>query len=204
MESTVQAVAVAKLGSVSGSATLAASSALPRWYALYTCANHEQRVAADLKMREVEYFLPLYSSVRQWKDRRVRLALPLFPGYVFVRFPIRDRLRVLQIPSVVCLIGFGGLPTALPDEDVEVLRSSLAQQLRAEPHPLLTAGRRVRVVRGPLAGFEGILLRKKNSFRLVVSIELIQRAFTVEVDAAGVQPVLETKRNLKLRNVKNR
>ena len=89
------------------------------WYAAYTCANHENRVASELQLRSVEHFLPLYRSVRRWRDRRVRLELPLFPGYVFVRLALCDRLRVLQVPSVVRLVGFGGLPTAVPDDQVE-------------------------------------------------------------------------------------
>src|SRR5437879_4480246 len=101
----------------------------PHWYATYTCAQHEKRVAAELGMREVEHFLPLYSSVRRWKDRRVQLELPLFPGYVFVRLALRDRLRVLQIPSVVRLVGFSGHPTPLPDSEIETLRSGLSERL---------------------------------------------------------------------------
>src|SRR5215469_9864109 len=98
----------------------------PHWYAVYTCANHERRVAAELGARAVEHFLPMYGSVRRWKDRRVHLDLPLFPGYVFVRLALRDRLRVLQIPSVVRLVGFNGLPAALPDTEMETLRSGLS------------------------------------------------------------------------------
>jgi transcription antitermination factor NusG len=128
-----------------------------RWYAAYTCAQHEKRVVAELGMREVEHFLPLYRSVRRWKDRRVQLELPLFPGYVFVRLALRDRLRVVQIPSVVRLVGFNGLPTALPDEEIEILRSGLCENLCAEPHPFLTTGRRVRIIGGAFAGLEGIL-----------------------------------------------
>jgi transcription antitermination factor NusG len=169
------------------------------WYAAYTWAQHEKRVAEQMAKREVEHFLPLYSSVRRWKDRRVRLTLPLFPGYVFVRLALQDRFGVLPIPSVVRLIGFGGLPAALPDEEVEILRSGLADQLHAEPHPFLTTGRRVRIVRGPLAGLEGILRCKKNNFRLVVSVELIQRAFAVDVDAADVQPLQDSRRNLRFK-----
>src|SRR5712692_8315886 len=99
-----------------------------RWYAAYTCANHEKRVAKQLEERSVEHFLPLYGSVRRWKDRRVQLDLPLFPGYVFVRLVLRDRVRVLQIPSVVRLVGFGGLPTALPDQEMEAIRNGLQRQ----------------------------------------------------------------------------
>jgi transcription termination/antitermination protein NusG len=162
----------------------------PHWYAAYTRANHEKRVAAELEAREVEHFLPLYSSVRRWKDRRVQLELPLFAGYVLVRLALRDRLPVVQIPSVVRLVGFGGLPTALPDTEMEIMRSGLSQSLRAEPHPFLTVGRRVRITSGPLAGLEGILTRKKNNFRVVVSLELIQRSVVVDVDAADVGAVV--------------
>lgn len=161
----------------------------PRWYAAYTCANHEKRVAAELQARAVEQFLPLYSSVRRWKDRRVNLELPLFPGYVFVRLALRDRLRVLQISSVVRLVGFNGLPTALTDTEMAVLRSGLSERLRAEPHPFLTVGRRVRIKSGPFAGLEGILKRRKSNLRVVISLELIQRAVAVDVDAADVMPL---------------
>ncbi len=160
------------------------------WYAAYTCAHHEKRVAAELGAREVQHFLPLYSSVRRWKDRRVLLELPLFPGYIFVRLALRDRLRVVQIPSVVRLVGFNGLPTALPDTEMEIMRAGLSQSLRAEPHPFLTVGRRVRVTGGPFAGLEGILKRKKNNLRVVVSLELIQRSVVVDVDAADVRAVV--------------
>jgi transcription antitermination factor NusG len=160
-----------------------------RWYAAYSCANHERSVAEQLGQRSVEHFLPLYECVRQWKDRRTRLQLPLFPGYVFVRLALRDRLRVLQIPSVVRLVGFGGLPTALPDEDMKALRNGLARQLRAEPHPYLTAGRRVRIKHGPLQGLEGLLVRKKGKFRVVLSIELILRSIAVELDATEIDLV---------------
>jgi transcription antitermination factor NusG len=163
------------------------------WYAGYTCANHEKRVAAELAAREVEHFLPMYSSVRRWKDRRVTLELPLFPGYVFVRLALRDRMRVVQIPSVVRLVGFGGLPTALPDTEMEIMRGGLSQSLRVEPHPFLAVGRRVRITGGPFAGLEGVLKRKKSSLRVVVSLELIQRSVAVDVDAADVEGVVSAK-----------
>jgi transcription antitermination factor NusG len=160
----------------------------PRWYAAYTCANHEKRVAAELGAQEVEHFLPLYSSVRRWKDRCVNLDLPLFPGYVFVRLALRDRLRVVQIPSVVRLVGFNGLPTALPDTEMEIMRSGLSQSLLAEPHPFLTVGRQVRISGGPFAGLEGVLKEKRNSLRVVVSLSLIQRSVAVDVNVADVAP----------------
>jgi transcription antitermination factor NusG len=161
----------------------------PQWYATYTCANHEKRVAAELRARAVENFLPLYPSVRRWKDRRVRLDLPLFPGYVFVRLALCDRIRVVQVPGVVRLVGFGGVPAALPESEVEIVRAGLSRGSRAEPHPFLTVGRRVRIVDGPFAGLQGILKQKKSGLRVVVSLELIQRSVVVDVDAAGIESV---------------
>jgi transcription antitermination factor NusG len=158
------------------------------WYAIRTCSNHEKRVACELRARDVEHFFPVYASMRRWKDRRVMLDLPLFPGYMFVRLALRDRLGVLQIPSVVCLVGFGGIPVALPDEEMGTLRAGLSERLRAQPHPFLTVGRRVRITRGPFAGLEGVLERKKNNLRVIVSVELIQRAVALDVDAADVAP----------------
>ena len=159
------------------------------WYAAYTCANHEKRVAQQLIERQVEHFLPLYRSVRRWSDRRMQIDLPLFPGYVFVRLALRDRVRVLQIPSVVRLVGFGGLPTALPDQEMEAMRNGLQRQLRLEPHPYLTIGRRVRLKSGPLVGLEGILVRRRSLVRLVLSLDLIQRSIAVVVDSADVEPI---------------
>jgi len=147
-------------------------------------------VAEQLGVRSVEHFVPLYESVRRWKDRRVTLELPLFPGYVFVHFALRERLRVLEIPGLVRLVGFNGQAAALPDEEMEILRSGLRQSLRAEPHPFLTVGRRVRIVGGPFTGLEGVLKKKKSSLRVVVTLELIQRSVAVDVDVADVQAVI--------------
>lgn len=160
-----------------------------RWYAAYTWPNHERRVAAELGAREVEHFLPLYGAIRRWKDRRVQLELPLFPGYIFVRLALLNRLRVVQIPSVVRLVGFGGLPSTLPDEEIEILRSGLSQSLRAEPHPFLTVGRRVRITGGPFAGLEGVLKGKRSNLRVVVSLELLQQSVAVDLAGADVRPV---------------
>ena len=161
----------------------------PRWYAAYTCAKHEKRVAEQLTQRLLENFLPQYSSLRRWKDRRVKLELPLFPGYVFVRLALRERMRVLETPSVVRLVGFNGRPAALPDKEIEALRACAAAQLRAEPHSYLTVGRRVRIKSGPLAELEGILVRRKNGLRVVLSLDLIARSAAVEVDAGDIERI---------------
>jgi transcription antitermination factor NusG len=164
------------------------------WYAVYTCANHEKQVAGEAAARGVEHFLPLYSSVRRWKDRRLTLELPLFPGYLFVRLELCDRLRVLQIPSVVRLVGFNGEAVAVPDEEIAILRSGLSKGSGVEPHPFLTVGRRVQVIRGPFAGLQGILLRRRGSFRIVISVEFIQRSLAISVDAADVAPLVNSQR----------
>jgi transcription antitermination factor NusG len=163
--------------------------ALPRWYAVYTAANHEKRVHEQLGQRSVASFLPLYETVRRWKDRRKRLELPLFPGYVFVRLALVDRLRVLQIPSVVRLVGFNGQATPLSDEEIEGLRNGLAKGVLAQPCPFLTVGRRVRIKSGPLEGRQGILLRRKAGLRVVLSIDLIMRSIVVDVEAKDVEAV---------------
>ena len=161
-----------------------------RWYAAYTSANHEKRVAEHLAQRSMEHYLPLYGSVRRWKDRRVKLQLPLFPGYVFVRLALHDRLKVVQVPGVARLVGFNGTPSALPDDEIEALKKGLEQALCAEPHPYLTAGRRVRIKNGPLGGLQGILLRWKGNWRVVLSMDLIQRAISVDLDAADLEPAM--------------
>src|SRR6202041_3900613 len=116
--------------------------ATPRWYAAYTRANHEKCAAEQLEQRVIEHFLPLYETVHYWKDRRKRMELPLFPGYIFVRVPLQEPLRVLVVPGVVRLVGFDNHPAALPDVEIEGLRSVLGRGLRSEPHAYLTVGRR--------------------------------------------------------------
>lgn len=160
----------------------------PLWYAVYTTANHEKRVAHQLEERSIEHLLPLYESVRRWKDRHVRLQRPLFPGYVFVRLALRDRLRLLQIPSVVNLVSFNGQPAPLPHRDIQAIEDCLSRGHRVEPHPYLQAGRRARVKYGPLQGLEGMVLRRKNRTRFVISFDLIMRSLAVEIDEADLEP----------------
>ena len=159
-----------------------AAAAQARWYAVYTCANHEKRVADQFTGRGVEHFLPQYESVRRWKDRKVRLQLPLFPGYLFVRMAAQERLRVLQVPGVVRLVGFNGSPMPMPQEEIHRIREFLGQGWRAEPHPYLQVGKRAHVVHGPLAGMEGIVVRRKNRSQLVLSFGLIQRSMAIELE----------------------
>jgi transcription antitermination factor NusG len=165
------------------------AQAAPQWYAAYTRSHHAKCVAEQLQTRTVEHFLPLYETVRCWKDRRKQMELPLFPGYIFVRIPLQERLRVLVVPGVVRLVGFDNRPAALPDVEIEALRRVLGRGLRSEPHAYLTMGRRVRIVRGALAGMEGALVRKKGRVRLVLSIDLIRQSAMIEVDSADVAAI---------------
>jgi transcription termination/antitermination protein NusG len=162
------------------------ADAMASWYAAYTCAHHEKHVARQLEEKNINCFLPLYRSIRRWKDRVKELDFPLFPGYVFVQVAPEERLRVLQTSSVVRFVSFGGYPAALDDGEVEGLRNGVANGMKVEPCPFLKVGQRVCVKHGPLAGVEGILVRKKDYLRLVLSIDLLMRSVAVEVQAADL------------------
>jgi transcription termination/antitermination protein NusG len=160
----------------------------PRWYVTHTRSRHEKSVAEQLRRKGIETLLPLYETVRRWRNGDHRVQLPLFPGYAFVRISIDDRLPVLKVPGVVRLVGFNGTPTPLADEEVEGLSRALAAGVKAAPHPYLTAGRRVRITAGPLTGREGILVRRKGTLRVVLSIDLIQRSVLVDLDGNSLEP----------------
>ncbi|HEV2730378.1 MAG TPA: UpxY family transcription antiterminator [Terriglobales bacterium] len=159
----------------------------PRWYAVSVCPRREKVVTAHLEKRGLTCFLPVYRSVRRWKDRRKELDMVLFPGYVFVNLNLRDRMCVLQAPGTLRFVTFGGHPVPVQDSELRPLALSMTAGLRAEPHPYLRQGRRVRVVRGPLANTEGILVRRKERFRLVLSVDLIMRSVMLEVDESEVE-----------------
>jgi transcription antitermination factor NusG len=161
----------------------------PHWYATYTRSRHEKRVAEQLERKHLEYFLPSYQAIRQWKNGKARVEFPLFPGYIFVRIPLRERLQVLEVPGVVRLVGFNGLPAPLPQSDIEIMRDALRKGIEAAPHPYLTVGTRVRIKNGPLQGLQGILLRRKGNPRVVVSVELIMRSIAIDIDIADIEPV---------------
>jgi transcription antitermination factor NusG len=189
-----------RLGRVNGrlfplSSTVLLRSEAPRgdqlrWYAVYTSSRHEKRIKQQLDGRSIESFLPLYEAVHRWKDRRVRVSLPVFPGYLFVRISLPEhRLPVVAIPGVVNLVGKPGCPTPIADHEIEALRICSVRGHRMVPHPYLTAGGRVRVRNGPLADMQGVLVRQKGKARLVLSVKLIARSVAVEVDAGDVVPI---------------
>jgi transcription antitermination factor NusG len=178
-------------GADSGSFAAAAEAVAlhPSWYAAYTCPRHEKSVERQLQERQIDCFLPTYRSVRRWKDRRKEIELVLFPGYIFVYIPLPGRLQVLQLPGVVRFVNFHGLPTALPESEIEALRRGLAHQIGLKSHPYLKVGRRVQVKRGPMAGAQGILIRRKQNCRLVISLDAIMRSVALEIDEEIVESI---------------
>ena len=160
-----------------------------KWFAAYTTPRHEKVVARHLQSRHIESFLPLYSSVRRWKNGcRVAVEQPLFPSYLFVHIPRREAVKVLQIPGVVSLVSAGREPAALPSSEIESLRSSLPLR-HFEPHPYLVVGEKVRITAGSLEGMVGVLVRRKNDCRVVLTLELIMQSVAVEIGIGEVEPV---------------
>ena len=159
-----------------------------KWFALYTTARHEKRVAEHLDHRQIECYLPLYRSVRKWSDgSRVTLDLPLFPCYLFVHIRRNERGNALRVPGAVAVVGgTGGEPAPLPDATIEALRAGLTLRA-AQPHCLVTAGQRVRIRSGALSGFEGIVVRCKNGYRVVMTLEHIMQSYAVEVDLEDLE-----------------
>jgi transcription antitermination factor NusG len=159
------------------------------WCAIYTRHQHEKVIAQILSAKGIEVFLPLYNATRRWKDRSVQLSLPLFPCYLFLRGIAGFRLEVVTTPGIVSMLAINGEPALIPDAEIESVRRATEWGNRVEPHPFLRCGDRVRVKSGPLQGLEGILVRKKNFYRLVLSVEMLERSAAVEVDVSAVERV---------------
>jgi len=157
------------------------------WYALYTRHQHEKTVAHILTNKGFETFLPLYSVARKWTDRTKLLFLPLFPCYVFLHGSLERRLDILTTPGIYALVSSAGEPAPIPAAEIDAVRQAVESGSRVEPHPLLKCGNCVRVKCGPLAGVEGTLIRTKNLYRLVLSVEMLGKAIAVEVDAFQIE-----------------
>lgn len=160
-----------------------------RWFAIQTRSRHEKLVRSQLELRNVEHFLPTMRRLSQWTDRKKEIEVPLFSGYCFARFSLADQLPVLQSQGVVRVVCFGGQPEPIPDEEIESLRTLTSNSSNYVCHPYLRDGMRVEVIRGPLQGVKGRLVREARLCRLVLSISLLQRAVAIEIDAASVAPV---------------
>ena len=160
------------------------------WFAVHTRPRWEKFVGMSLEGKGFEAFLPAYTCRRRWSDRIKELELPLFPGYLFCRMSIAERrLPVLTTPGVRHIVGIGGAPVPVPDDEIDAVRAIVASGLAAQPWPFIRVGDRVRLQGGSLDGVEGILVATKKHHRLVVSVELLSRSVAVEVDQAWVEAV---------------
>jgi transcription antitermination factor NusG len=169
------------------------ASQLP-WYALYTRHQHEKMVAKILAAKGLETFLPLHTAAHHWKDRTKVISVPLFPCYVFLTAALEHRhLQIVTTPGVYGLVLSAGQPAVIPVVEMEAIRRVVESGARLEPHPFLKCGDRVRIKSGPLVGIQGILVRKKNMCRLVLSVEMLGKAAAMEVDAFQVEPVNVTR-----------
>jgi transcriptional antiterminator NusG len=159
----------------------------PAWYAVWTRSRHEQVVREQLERKGLEAFLPTVTKWSRWKDRKKKIDWPLFPGYCFARFNARERLPVLKCSGVVSIIGFDGEIVPIPEHEIESIRRLVESDLQFDPCPLIREGMMVEVTHGPLKGVVGRLMRKGAHARLVLSVDLIGQAVSVEVDAADVK-----------------
>lgn len=158
------------------------------WFAVSVCPRHEKQVARMLDAKRVRHCLPLYSSLRQWRDRRKQVELALFPGYLFVNISSQELLSVLRVPGVVRFVTFQGRPAVVPDQEIRAIRVGSSLGVDIQPHPYLRTGHRVRVMAGPLLDTEGILVRRRGRFRLVISVDSLMRSISVEMDECDVAP----------------
>ena len=159
------------------------------WYALFTRHQHEKSVAFALSNKSHKVYLPLYRSVRRWRDRVKQIWLPLFPCYVFIREGMDRHLQIVTTPGIISIVGWGGRPAIVPQAQLDAVRQIVESRFHVETHPYLQCGDRVRVKTGPLMGVEGILTRQKGTVRLVVSMEMLGRSAAVEIDVLNVERV---------------
>ncbi len=159
----------------------------PAWYAIWTRSRHEQVVREQLERKGLEAFLPTITKWSRWKDRKKQIDWPLFPGYCFARFDGADRLPVLKCIGVVNIVSFDGENVAIPEHEIDGIRRLVESDLQFDPCPLIREGMMVEVTHGPLKGVVGRLVRKGAHARLILSVDLIGQAVSVEVDAADVK-----------------
>ncbi len=159
------------------------------WYALRVRSNCEKNVSAHLEGRGYAPFLPVYRLRRTWSDRQKEITLPLFPGYIFCRFPIQKRLPIVTTPGIVSIVGAGKQPLPIDESEMSAILSICNSDLPAQPWPYLRRGDYVVIERGSLQGVEGILVDYRKGFRLIVSITLLQRSVGVEIDRDWVRPI---------------
>jgi transcription antitermination factor NusG len=167
---------------ISGPPWAPAAGLYPHWYAVYTYPRHEKSVADHLQISGVEAFLPTCTTVSQWKDRRVAIESPVFPGYVFFRAKPDQRGRVLNAPGAIRILSFGGVPAPIDDSEIEGIKLCVDLGVHLQPCSVFEVGDLVRVRSGLLEGLEGRISQLKNKRRLIVPITLINQSMAVEVD----------------------
>lgn len=160
----------------------------PGWYAVAVRSNFERIVAQSLRQKDYEIFLPAYLSKRRWSDRTKVVECALFPGYVFCRMDLGQRVPLLNTPGVASIVGIGGCPLPVEDREIEAIRRIVASGLPVAPWPFLKTGQFVYITHGPLAGVEGIITAFRNQSRLVVSVQMLQRSVTVEIESEWAEP----------------
>ena len=154
-----------------------------RWFGIEVHSRRESRVVDEFAIRGLDFFLPTRRIKRRWSDRIKVLDVPLFPGYVFSRFDIADRLRVLNCPGVSKIVGAGNVPVAIEEGEIDAIKALVASGVVLTPWPYLRAGQRVRIEHGPLEGLEGLVVRaREGSLRVVVSVTLLQRSVAAEIE----------------------
>jgi transcriptional antiterminator NusG len=163
-------------------------AASAEWYAIWTRSRHEQVVRDQLTQKGYEAFLPTITRWSRWKDRKKKIDWPLFPGYCFARFEIHGRLPILKCAGVVNIVSFDGEFAPIPKREIDSIRQLVESDLQYDPCPLIREGMMVEVVHGPLKGVTGRLVRKGTHARLVLAVDLIGQAVSVDVDAADVRP----------------
>jgi transcription antitermination factor NusG len=171
----------------------------PAWFAVVTKSRHEKLVSQQLRSKGIEEFLPMYPVRKRWSDRYMTVELPLFTGYVFCRFQPEQTLPILSTTGVASIVSFGGRPAPIPETEIDSVKAVLQSGLPASPWPYLRAGERVRIRSGAMDGVEGVLLRDKDSLRVVVSVELLQRSVAVEIDRDVLEPAGKASRRVEAR-----
>ena len=161
---------------------------MEQWFALRVKPRTEKVVADAVRAKGYEAFLPLHIERRRWSDRVTTVELPLFPGYVFCRFDVQQRLPILTTPAVIAVVGIGKSPHPIPDEEIASLQIVVASGLRLHAWPHLEIGQRIQIVGGPLAGAEGVLMAQDKEQRLAVSVTLLQRSVVVEIPESWAWP----------------
>jgi transcription antitermination factor NusG len=158
------------------------------WYALYTRHQHERSVAAHLESRGFSTLCPTYMEIRQWRDRKKEITLPVFPCYVFIQGGIERQISLLSTPGVHSIVCTGKIPAPIGDDEIAAIRRAMDHSIALEPAPFIREGEFVRVICGPLRGVEGVVQRRKDAMRLIISVEILGRSASVEIQSHEIEP----------------